>query len=185
MHSSKAHDDVRADFFLDADRFFGREEFLVPVEFVVKKDPIFGDFAALGQRENLESAGIGQHRPVVLHEFMDAAGFRDDVFPGTKVKVVGIGQNDPGSASLDLLGGQGFDRGVRADRHEHRDFNVPMGRVQDAVTRPRRLIDVQDFQIKRFSHKRGYCRANARVLLGARKKKPLTNSEWPSAPWLC
>ncbi len=64
------HLDVGAEQALDLHRALGREEFLVPVDMRGEPHAFLGDLAQLGERHDLEAAGIGQDRARPLHEFV-------------------------------------------------------------------------------------------------------------------
>ena len=93
----------------------------------------FFNFAPICQRKDLKSAAVRQHRSGIIHEFLDAAGFIDNVFTRPQPQVISVGQNDPGPQSLNFLRRQEFHRRQGADRHKHRRFYVAMRRMQDAA----------------------------------------------------
>ena len=55
--------------------------------------------------------------------------------PGPQVEMIGIGQQD---LHAEIFGQvalrESFDRGLRADRHEHRRFDGPVRRMQQSRT---------------------------------------------------
>ena len=79
---------------------------------------------------------------MVIHEFMKPPGLLDDFLARPKMKMIGVGQNDPGSAGGNLLGRQRFDGRIGSDGHEHRDLHVPMPSMENPIPRPRLRVDV-------------------------------------------
>ena len=69
----------------------------------------FLNLASVRQRKDLESAAVRQHRPGIVHEFLDAAGFINNVFARPQPQVVGVGQNNAGPQCLDFLRRQKLD----------------------------------------------------------------------------
>ena len=63
----------------------------------------FLDLAPVRQRKDLKPAAVCQHRPGIVHEFLDTAGFIDNVFARPQPQVVGVGQNNAGPQCLDFL----------------------------------------------------------------------------------
>ena len=55
---------------------------------------LFGQFAAIGQRKDLETAAVGQDRTVPRAEAVQAARLFEDIRSRTQVKVVGIPQDN-------------------------------------------------------------------------------------------
>ena len=79
----------------------------------------FGELAALGQREHLEAAAVGQDGPVPRGEGVEAARTAQDVQAGPQVEVVGIAQDDLGVYVFSqVLVVDAFDRTDRSHRHE-------------------------------------------------------------------
>jgi hypothetical protein len=79
------------------------------------------------KRKDLEATAIGEDRAIVVHEFVEAARFFDDLLAWLKVKVVGIRQNDAGAEGFDLFRRKAFDGRQSPDGHEHRHFTTPWG----------------------------------------------------------
>src|SRR5205823_1379594 len=69
----KDHCDVGAEGDLHVHRVLGREEMFAAVEVRAKLHAVGGHFAQLAQAEDLEAAGVGEHRPVPAHKAVHAA----------------------------------------------------------------------------------------------------------------
>ena len=84
---------------------------------------------------DLETAGVGEDRPVPMHEAMQAAVRADDLDAGPEHKMECIAENNLGAGFGDLLRRQALDRAVGADRHERRRFDSPTREHQAPATR--------------------------------------------------
>ena len=122
----EGHDDVGAQRFLDGDGLGRIEEDLLAGDLVPEVGAIFGD-PLVGERKHLESAGVGEDRPVPAHEFVQSAGLFHERFARAKVKVIGVGEDYLGAGFLHLHGGHCLHRGVGSDRHENRSFDDAVG----------------------------------------------------------
>ncbi len=67
------HHDVRAKSFLHLNRFFRAEKELAAVQVRAELRALLGDFGQLLQAEYLEPAGIGENRPVPVHELVQSS----------------------------------------------------------------------------------------------------------------
>ncbi len=81
-------------------------------------DTVFIDRAQLGQRHDLEPAGIGEDRAVPVHETVQAAEPGDTFRSGAQHEVVGVGQDDIGARIAHGFRRHGFDGRRRAYGHE-------------------------------------------------------------------
>jgi hypothetical protein len=72
----KCHDDISAKVFLDRDGALGGQAFHGSVDVRFKSDAIRVNLARIRQREDLETARIGQHRFMPLHELMQTTHLR-------------------------------------------------------------------------------------------------------------
>ena len=59
-----------------------------------KTHAVVGDFAEIGEAEDLVTAGISEDGAAPGHERMQATEFADQGMSGTKVKMVGVGENE-------------------------------------------------------------------------------------------
>jgi len=92
---------------------------------------LVGD-AAVGEREDLEAAGVGDDRPLPVHEPVQAARSRNPLRPRRDEQVVGVAE-DQLIAELDHLRRlQPPDRPLRRQRDESRRLDRPVGSVDDA-----------------------------------------------------
>ena len=87
---------------------------------------VFGDFAQIAQAENLEAAGIGEDGAIPRHEPLHAAQSADGVDAGTKIKMIGVVEQNLDAEFFQHILRHALDRADRADRHEDRrlDFAV-------------------------------------------------------------
>ena len=122
----KGHDDVRPQRFLDRHGPSRVEEYLFAGDFVFEVGSIFRN-TLVGEGEYLEPAGVGENRAVSGHEPVQSPGFLHQPFTGTEVEVIGVTEDDLGTALLYLNGGHGLHGGVGADRHEYGGFDGTMG----------------------------------------------------------
>src|SRR5688500_2890215 len=95
---------------------------------------------ALGEAEHLVAAAVGEDRLVPAGELVEAAATRDQFVAGPQHQVIRVAKDDANADLVKMLSSQGFDRALRADRHEHWRFDVAMCRSQEAS--PRRAIGV-------------------------------------------
>ncbi len=138
----EGHDDICAEFLLDADGFLWGEAVRRAVEMRFERDPILVDvhetavIAAFHfQREDLVAARIGQDGAVPFLEAVGVAHRRDGVFAGAQMEVIGVIQNDLGVERLHVLGVQSLHGRGRADRHEDRRLDVAVFGMDDAGAR--------------------------------------------------
>ena len=117
------HGDVGAKNGLDLHALLGAEHHAGAVEMALKLDALFGDFSDFGQRPNLKAAGVGEQGPVPGGEGMEAAEFFDHLGTGAKPEVVGVCENDLRLHHVKIIGMEGFDRTLGADRHEDGGFD--------------------------------------------------------------
>ena len=65
-----------------------------PSRWFWKRHALLGDFAQLGERPDLEAAGVGQERPPPGGEAVQAAHFADQLVAGPQPEVVGVAEDD-------------------------------------------------------------------------------------------
>ncbi len=73
----ESHDDVRTKVLLGLGGHFRVQELPGTVQVGPEHHPFFGDLPHLSQAEHLETAAVGEHPPLVVHELVEAAGFPD------------------------------------------------------------------------------------------------------------
>src|SRR6266478_2525183 len=80
---------------------------------------------------SLESTGIGEDGARPGHEAVQAAEIADQLVTGSQIKMIGVGEQNRG---IEVLGevalGEPFDRGLRADGHEHGRFDIAVSGMQ-------------------------------------------------------
>ena len=69
-----------------------------------------------------------------VHEGMEPSRFPDQILAGTKMQMVGIGEQDFGSDLLHFPGRHRLDAGRRAHRHIDRRGNIPVRGMQHPQT---------------------------------------------------
>ncbi len=92
---------------------------------------LVGD-AAVGEREDLEAAGVGDQRPLPVHEAVQPAGGGDPLRPGRDEQVVGVAEDQLVAEPGDLGRLQPPHRPLRRQRDEGRRLDRPVGGVDDA-----------------------------------------------------
>ena len=97
-----------------------------------KVTPSASSVAQLGQRHDLEAAGIRQDRPRPVHEAVQSAEPRDTFGARPQHQVVGVAEHDPGSGRAHRVRGHRLHGAGGADRHEGGCGHVAMCRVQQA-----------------------------------------------------
>ena len=118
----------------------GREAVDRAVEVAAERHAVVVDDPQVAERDDLEAAGVGQDRPVPGHEPMQAAEPLDPLVAGPQVEVVRVGQDDRRADLDEVVRVERLDRGVRADRHELRRLDDPVGQRQPPEPRPGRAV---------------------------------------------
>jgi hypothetical protein len=127
------HGDVRAESELNLGSFLWSQEMLGTVEVGAEANAVIGDFAEIGETENLIAARIGEDGTAPGHERMQAAEFADQRVAGTQIEMIGVGENDFGAECFECFLSESFDGGGGADRHESRRFQDAMRRGEKAT----------------------------------------------------
>ena len=109
---------------------------------------VLGELAQLGQREHLKSAAVGQYRAIPVHEAVQPARLGDQILAGAQVQMIGVGEDNLRADLLQFVGRHGFDRGLRAHRHEDGRFDHAVRRVQPSTPRAGLGADVQQLELK-------------------------------------
>ena len=91
------------------------------------------DFAQAGQREHLESAGIGEDRLIPAHELVQPARLFDEVFAGADMQVIRVGEDDLRTDLVQFARGHALDGRLRAHRHEDRGLDVAVRSMHNAA----------------------------------------------------
>ena len=129
----KRHDDVGAQTTLDVHRRFRGQRRRLAIQVETELHALFTDLA-VGQREYLEPAGIGEDGLVPTHQSVQTAMTFDQLRAVGQTQVVGIGEHHLGAGGRHLIGRGAFDRGLGTDRHEGRGLDHTVRR--DETTSP-------------------------------------------------
>ena len=114
------HHDVGADALLDVHVALGRPAMLAAVIITrVERDAVGVGLHHVVEAEQLESARIGEHGTVVVHELLHAAGLLDNVDARAHVQVIRVREHHLAVELAQLRRGDALHRGVRANGHEH------------------------------------------------------------------
>lgn len=101
------------------------------VDVGLKSDAFFPDFPTVLQGVHLKTAAICEHGTVPTHEFVQAAGFIQNVRSRPQVQVVGVSQHNAGVRVLfQMMRKYALDRSHRSHRHEERSLNRTVARVK-------------------------------------------------------
>ena len=129
------HLDIGAEQALHLDGALRRQLDGRAVDMRLENDAPLVDAPELRQRHHLVAAGIGEDRLLPMHELVQAAELGDALGAGPQHQVIGVGEDDVGAGSCDVLGEHGLDRGAGADRHEGRRANDTARRGDGAGAR--------------------------------------------------
>ena len=88
------HRDVGTEVLLDPDRLFRRQLQEVAVYVGAEDGPLVVDLEIGCETEDLEAAGVGENRPIPVHEAMEAAEFGDDGIAGAEGEVIGVSKDN-------------------------------------------------------------------------------------------
>jgi len=84
----------------------------------------------IGERENLKSATVGQDRSIPTEKPVQSAEIMDNLFTGSKRKMIGITQNHFGTSLFELSDFDPFDGSERSDGHKRREFDGSVSRLE-------------------------------------------------------
>ena len=111
-----------------------RQVVALAVEVRVEGDAVLGHLPQVGQRHDLEPAGIGQDRAVPVHEAVQPAELGDPLGAGPQHQVIGVAEHDLGAGGrAPIPAVMRLDRAGGADRHEGRRFHRAVGGGQRAA----------------------------------------------------
>ncbi len=137
------HHDVRTEILLDPHRQLRREKAARAVEVRAERDALRRERAQLAEAEDLEAPAVGEDRAVPVHEAMEPAEIAHQPLAGAQVQVVGVGEDGLRAEVADLVGGDGFDGAVRADREKCRGVESAVGSVNAPAARAGRAAGEQ------------------------------------------
>jgi hypothetical protein len=112
------HHDVAPDRLLRLDAKLGAEQNHLTIEVTLKQRAFLAHGTRMRQGEDLEAAGIREHRTLPTHELVDPTHPAKDLGAWTKQQVVGICQQDLRAGVLERLGKLRLHSRLRADRHK-------------------------------------------------------------------
>ena len=117
------HHDVRTEVALHLHRLFRPHEHLGAIDGRGEVHALFLDLAHGAQAEHLEATGIGEDRPLPLHEVVQIAMFLDHLHPRAQPQVEGVAENDLRADPLDVTRQHALDRAIGTHRHEGRGLD--------------------------------------------------------------
>ncbi len=100
------------------------------VEVRSKRHAVVVDLAQVLQREDLKAAGVGQQRPVPLHEVMQPAHPRDEFIAGAQVEMIGVGQDERRAEFFQIARRHTLHGRRRADGREDGRGNIAVRGVE-------------------------------------------------------
>ena len=114
------HGNVRSDALLNSHVVFGRPAMFAAI--VVERLEVHSISIGLHhvvEAEQLETARVGEHGAVVIHELLHATRLFDDIDAGTHVQVIGVRKHNLGVQLVKTARRDALDRSMRTDGHEH------------------------------------------------------------------
>ena len=132
----EAHEHVASELELDPRGALRRQELRAAVEVATERSALLVDLPVLGERVDLEAAGVGEEASVPRHEPVQAAHFMDQLGTGAQEQVVGVPEDDLGTDGGEIIGRDGLHRAGRADRHELRRVDGAVGKHELSAPRP-------------------------------------------------
>ena len=143
------HHDVGIQHVLDLHRDFRRQEKLGAVVRRAELDAFFGDLAQRTEREDLETAGVGEDGLVPLHEVMQAVVRLDHVQSRPQPEVEGVAEADLGADFGQRGRRHRLDRAVSTDRHENGRLDLAVRQRQRAAAGG--AVGLEEFKLHRLS----------------------------------
>ena len=111
-------------------------------------DAVVGELERVGEREDLEAAGVGEDGAVPVHERVESARVAHDVGAGTQVEMVGVGQHHLRTDVAKLRCGDALDGRARADRHEHGRLDGAVGGMEASSACGRAGVACEELEIE-------------------------------------
>ena len=131
-HVVERHRDIGAQRPLDLRGALGRERAAAAVDVALELDARLIHAAEPLEREHLEASRVGEQRTVPAHEAVQPPELLHDVLPRTHVQVVGVREDHGCAGGAEVVGREGAHRALRADRHEERRLDRPVGQGEGA-----------------------------------------------------
>ena len=119
----EGHADVGAEGDLDIHGVLGGEEVAAAVEMGAEAHAFVGDFAQVGEAEDLKAAGVSEHGAGPADEAVQAADAADDFVAGAEIEMVGVAEDDLRAQRFEHVLRYGLDGAGSADGHEDWSFN--------------------------------------------------------------
>ena len=141
------HRDVCTESPLNVDCSLGSESSSASVHVRLGLDPVLVYPARSLEREHLKTTGIGQQRVRPRHELVKSPEFRNHVFAGAHVQVIGVRENDSCASRFQVEWGKRTYRRLSADRHESWSLDLSVWQLQQA----RSCVTVRMVQLE-FKH---------------------------------
>ena len=107
------------------------------VDVAAEGGALLGDSSRAGEREDLEPAGVGEHRARPAHEAVDAPQAAQDLRAGPQQEVIGVGEQHLRPRIEERLRQLRLHRGLRAHRHEDRSQDLAVEGAEDSGARAR------------------------------------------------
>ncbi|MNV63831.1 hypothetical protein D3C71_1564470 [compost metagenome] len=140
----KDHHDVRTQVALHLHRLFRPHEHLGAIHRRGEIHPLLLDLAHRPQAEHLEATGVGEDRPLPLHEIVQIAVTFDHLGARAQPQVEGIAEDHLRAYRLDVARQHALDRAIGAHRHERRRLDHATGKGEAPA--PRLAIGRQQFE---------------------------------------
>ena len=132
----EGHHDVRSDLAFDIHDGFGCKEELAAVDMRREPDALFGHLTDVGERKDLESAGVREDGSFPSLEGMQSSGATEDVRTGPEEEMVGVTENDLRlDVVLEFLALHTLDGTYGTDRHEDGGEDISVVGMDDPGAR--------------------------------------------------
>ena len=152
----KTHDDVGAQGLLDGDGTLRGDDVIGAVIGGTESDPLFRYLPELPQAVDLETATVGQKRPIPVHEPVQAPKPLHQLMTGPDEEVIGVGQDDLGPHLPQFLRGHRLDGAAGSHRHEDRGLDPAAPCCQRAAPCRAGTVRFKDSKIKRRHENTAY-----------------------------
>ena len=92
----------------------------------LKRNTVVIQFPKFGKAEDLITAAVGEDGPLPAHEFVQAPGLADDLYPGAQEEMICVRKDNLAVEFQKVFVGQRLDRGVGPDRHKKWRLDIAM-----------------------------------------------------------
>jgi hypothetical protein len=145
----EGHEDVAAELQLQPGRLLRRQLLPAAVEVAAEDRALLADLALLGERVDLEAAGVGEEVALPGHEAVQAAHLPDEVGARPQHEMIGVAEDDLRPDLAQVVRRDGLDRGDGAHRHELRRVHLAVR--QRELAPPGRAVGVGDLELHAMS----------------------------------